>query len=338
MTEALGLPPPDGDSDGPWLVHLADGVPDGARVAPTGRDPRAQSDRVSSFAIVDRALPPGCSLDLAMARAVARGSLWRAAPAMDEGSARAQSEMLARLATTCAAPEDDLRAFQDEPERTIVDPSSPELDRGASMFFDWLDTTFGASPGGLVTGLWALSATRTPFDAARWAATPGWFDVLRVSLAGALGADSSTDDVFLQFAVSRALAVPGARLAWHIPWPAQARRLASPVPVAPTGASYVMIDHGAAPPGASLRLTATWEDYGRMRWAAIKLDGGGRTKAVVPITTQRLATTASITVELLDDVDRILVVGVDVGSTEHDFDPDQGWWEPHGWLLTVEAE
>ena len=42
--------------------------------------------------------------------------------------------------------------------------------------------------------------------------------------------------------------------------------------VAPTGASYVVVDHAAAPPGAKLRLEAEWEDYGRMRWVAVKLD------------------------------------------------------------------
>jgi hypothetical protein len=161
--------------------------------------------------------------------------------------------------------------------------------------------------------------------------------VLRVSLAGVLGTDSDLDVVLLRFAIERATTSPPPRLAWHVPWPAQARRFASPEPVAPTGASYVWIDHAGAPAGATLQLEATWEDYARMRWAVVKVDSAGHPMAVVPISTQRLATSAAITVESLDGVDHLLVVGADVGSTEHPFDPDQGWWEPHGWLLTIQA-
>jgi hypothetical protein len=105
--------------------------------------------------------------------------------------------------------------------------------------------------------------------------------------------------------------------------------------VAPSGASYVMIDHAGAPAGASLRVEASWEDYGRMKWAVVKLDAEGHALAVLPITSPRLATSTALTVELIDSVDRFLVLGVNVGSTEHPFNPGQGWWEPHGWVLTI---
>jgi hypothetical protein len=78
-----------------------------------------------------------------------------------------------------------------------------------------------------------------------------------------------------------------------------------------------------------------WEDYGRMKWAVIKLDTAGRPLAVLPIASSKMATSTALTVELVDAVDRFLVVGVNVGSTEHPFDPGQGWWEPHGWVLTI---
>ncbi len=340
LTGPLGLPAPDADVDGRWHLYLVEGDPPRA-AEPLDRDPVARFDRVSSFGLVERSLD-GCSMRLAVARATARGALWRAAPATDEGSAVAESEMVARLATPCAAPEEmeDAAAFQEEPQRTIiaVPPSGPDaFNRGASTFFGWLDRSFGRQPGGIVEGLWALAPTRTATGAAHWAGSPTGFDVLHVSLAGALGTDSDLDDVLLEFAVDRATMAPPPRLAWHVPWPTQARRFASPEPVAPTGASYVWIDHAEAPPGATLRVEATWEDYGRMRWAVIKVDAAGHAMAVVPISTQRLATSAAITVELLDGVDHLIVVGVDVGSTEHPFDPGQGWWEPHGWLLTVQA-
>jgi hypothetical protein len=357
LTGALALPPPNTDLDGAWNVYLvddftswapassprsvaqaSDDTPGYASSLLLERDPRTGFDSGISFALVDRATPPGCLLDLALARAFSRASLWRSAPATDEGSARAQTEMLARLAVPCAAPQDDAQDFQSHPERTIVDPSSSAFDRGASLFFGWLDAKFAREPGALLRGLWALAPARTAPGAWRWSATPTGFDVLRVSLKGALGPDSTLDDVFVRFALQRARATPAVRLAWRIPWPAQARRLASPEPVSPTGASYVLVDHAGAPAGAKLRLEAQWEDYARMRWVVVKLDAAGKTMAELPVTSLDRATRASMTVESLEGVDRVLIVGINVGSTEHPFDPDQGEWEPHGWLLTMGAE
>jgi hypothetical protein len=39
-----------------------------------------------------------------------------------------------------------------------------------------------------------------------------------------------------------------------------------------------------------------------------------------------------------DGVDRILLVGTNVGDPAYAFDPDEASWEPHSWLLTVAAE
>jgi len=335
---ALALPPPDTDVDGAWHVYLVADIPEGGRAVLQECDPRARFDRCTSFALVDRATPPGCALDVALARAWARASLFRAAPATDEATARAQTEALARLAAPCEDPGPDALAFQSHPEWTLTDRSSAAFDRGAAFFYDWLDATFGRKGAGLLVGLWALTPTRTPPGAWRWSATPTGYDVLRASLKGALSADSTLDDVFVKFAVERARAIPPVRTAWHIPWPEHARRLASPEPVFPTGSSYVLVDHAVAPTDAKLRLEAQWEDYGRMRWVVLKLDAEGRTMAEVPVTSLPRATRASLTVESLENVDRLLVVGVNLGSTEHPFDPDQGEWEPHGWLVTLEGQ
>ncbi|HEY1697112.1 MAG TPA: hypothetical protein VGG39_33360 [Polyangiaceae bacterium] len=337
LTGALDVPPPAAGAGGVWDAYLVDGVEGGAETLPEARDPVGRVDRAASFALLDRHTFPGCALDRAAARAVARGSIWAEVPATDVGTGRAEAEMLARLAVVCPGDDDDW-VFQSEPERTLVDPAWPAFDRGASTFFDWLDATFGAAPGALLVGTWALAATATPPAATRWSGAPTGFDVLGVSLKGALGTDSSLDDVFTAFAVQRGTAFPPVRLAWNIPWPAKARRFASPVPVAPTGASYVLVGVAGAPARAKLRVEVAWEDFGRMRWSVVKLDAQGHAMADVAVTSLRLGTSASITLEPLDGVDRVLVVGVDVGSTEHPFDPAQGWWEPHGWLLTVEGE
>jgi hypothetical protein len=341
VTGALALAPPDPELDGAWHVYVLDGVDGGSTAPLVARDPVARFDRASSFALVDRRIPAGCALDFAVARAVARGSLWRMAPATDEGSAIAETQALARLATPCYVGnqgDDEERAFQDEPERAVVDPTFSDFDRGASIFFEWLDANFATFPGALVGGLWSLAATQTPPKAWRWSGSPTGFDILRVSLKNALGTDSTLDDVLARFAVHRGLAVPAARLAWHIPWPSKGRRFASPTAVAPTGASFVLVDLAGAPAGAKLRVEANWEDFGRMRWNVVKLDHEGRDLADIAVTSVPLATSAAMTIEPLDGVDRVLIVGTNVGSTEHPFDPDQGWWEPHGWLLTVEGQ
>jgi hypothetical protein len=337
MTGALDLPPPEGDLDGAWHVYLVDDIEGGGRALLHGRDPRAHFDRGASFALVDRS-KGGCSLDLAFARAVARGSLWRVAPAVDEGSAVGQSEAMARLAVICASGDEDAQAFQLRPDRTIVDPFSPAFDRGASMFFAWVDGTFGTSPGTFIEGLWALSPTRTPTDSWRWARAPTPFDVMRVSLQGVLRSGSTMDDVFVRFAVDRASMDPPPRDSWSIPWPIRARRLAAPEPVAPTGTTLVRVDVAAAPPGAKLHVEAEWEDYARMRWVVAKLDASGKMLAQIPIGSTDHSTLAALTVENLGGVTQVLVVGVNVGSTEHPFYPQQGEWEPHGWLLTLGGE
>ena len=79
--------------------------------------------------VIDAATLPGCSLDLAAARAVARACLWRSVPATDEGSARAQAEALVRLAVPCAMSDVDVHGFHSHPERTLVDASSSAFDR-----------------------------------------------------------------------------------------------------------------------------------------------------------------------------------------------------------------
>lgn len=337
MTRALRVPPPEGALGDPWDVYLVDDVQGGAEVISDERDPRARFDRESTFALVDRATPIGCRLDFALARAIAAGSLRRQVPATDLASQRAQSEELARLATPCAPAEDADAVFQAMPWRGLFDSSSDAFDRGASLFLDWIDASFGSEPGAVLLGAWALSPTRTEPHAWQWAATPTTFDVFRTSLKGALGPETTFDDVLLKFAVTRAGILPAPAVAWNVPWPILARRITPAWPVAPTGVSYVRVNREGAPPGSKLRLEAQWEDYARMRWIVLKRDPADRTLSELSVISTERATTASMTVEQLDGVDNILIVAQNLGSTEHAFNPHQDGWEPHGWLLTLEG-
>jgi hypothetical protein len=98
------------------------------------------------------------------------------------------------------------------------------------------------------------------------------------------------------------------------------------------------VDLAEAPAGAKLHVEAEWEDYARMRWVVAKLDAAGRVMALKFVGSLDRSTQAAVTVENLDGVDHFLVVGVNVGSTEQAFNPSQGEWEPHGWLLTLGGE
>jgi hypothetical protein len=341
LTGALAVPAPDRSDDGFWHVYLvAPATETGTDLSGGGtamlerHDPSARFERGQSFALVDRTTPQGCRLDLALARAVARGAGLRSAPATDRGSAVAEAETLARLATPCASGADDAATFQGHPERTPVDPWAEGFDRGAALLFDWLDARFGASPGALVAGLWALSPTRAT-DRGESPSHPTGFDVLRVSLRDRLFPGSTFDDAMVRFAIERAAMLPGARLGWRVGFPPRPRRLLAPEPLAPLGAGYVSIDTGGRPSGATLRLEADWEDYARMRWVVLKLDAVGGSQGELPMGSVYKGTHASLTVENLDGTASLLVVGVDVGDTEAPFDPGAGGWEPHGWTLTL---
>jgi hypothetical protein len=346
VTGALAAPAPDPAADGIWHVYVPtdkqladlpyalDALSGGGTAVLEGRDPVARFDRGSSFALVDGRTPRGCPLDLALARAVARGSIWRTAPATDEGSARAEAEAVALLATPCEGHAGDAATFQGHPERTLVDPFDPSFDRGAALWFDWLDTRFGSSPGALIEGLWALSPTRTTASG-RWPRRPTGFDVLRVSLRDRLFTGSTFDDVVTRFGVDRASMRPPASVGWHIEWPARPRRLLPPAPVAPLGASYVLVDTAGRPAGSKLLLEAQWEDYARMRWVAVKLDDAGHPAGEMALGSVDKGTHATLTIEDLEGTSAVMIVGVDVGDTEGPFDPTAGEWEPHGWMLTL---
>ncbi len=359
----LELPPPDPDPETrAYDVYLVDGVPDGAVTAIGERDVLSRVDRASAFTLLDAKLR-GCARETAVARELFRAVLFRVAPGTDEGSARAETSYLARLAVTCAAGAlDGVEVFQAHPDRALVDtlPDLPRsvgvaYDRGASLFFLWLDETFGMHPGSLVRAIWALTPTMTPLGATHWRSEPDLFEVLRMSFKGTLSTGSTVDDLLLEFAVARALvgehaddthaletrtlgAAADVRMDWDVPWPTAPRRLAAPSPTFPTGAAYVRVSRKGAPAGSRLRVETTWEEHATMRWAVVKLDADGREKSRVPIGAKERGTEAQTTVLDLDGVDAVLIVGVNAGDRAVPFDPDDAVWEPHGWVVAIASE
>jgi hypothetical protein len=358
-TGALDLPAPDRDVEtGAYDVYVVDDAgPLGATTALGARDTRSRIDRASAYTLIDRRVVASpCLLDTWMVAAVARASLFRAAPATDEGSARAETAYLARLAVPCALGDlADVDVFQAHPDRAIVDPSDARFDRGAQLFPWWLDSSYAAAPGALVRAMWSLAATSTPVGAARWSDEPDGFDVLRVSFKDALTTGSTIEDLYAEHGTTRALLgarddgheLPEARALgdaivprpdWVIDWPTTPRRLAPAVPIAPTGSSTILVRRAGAPPGSRLRLEATWEQHAAIRWVVVKLDAAMHEMGRVTVGAPPRATEAQGTVANLDGVDALLVVAVNVGDPFAPFDPDDEVWEPHGWLLTLASE
>jgi len=364
----LRLPTPDIDLwTGAFDVYLVDGVPGGATAELSARDSIASFDRASAFMRVDAGLA-ACALDTAVAREMARAVLWRTAPATDPATARAETSYLARLMVPCAfeAP-GGVDVFQSHPEvsvagllgKTLPEAASSalaeEYARGASLFYWWLDYSFGNFPGGLVRALWALAPTKTPASASRWAGRPNGFDVLRASFKDALTSGSTLDDLLLDFAVARAFvgnasdsdrmpetralgAAARPRTEWSIDWPRGPRKLASARGVEPTGAAYIEVDCRAAPKGARLRFEAQWEQHAKMRWAGVKVDDAGHERGAVAITGADRGTEAQGTLVDLEGVARVVFVGTNTGDPLSPFDPNDAIPEPHGFVVSVAEE
>jgi hypothetical protein len=366
-TWGLGLPAPDIDPlTGTFDVYLVEGATSGAEAELAERDPLATFDRGSAFVRVTADLE-GCALDAALARATARAILWRTAPATDPGTARAESSYLARLMVPCALEATgNVDVYQAHPEASVTGvlrgTSAGELPGfptryadGASLFYWWLDYSFGNSPGGLIWALWSLAPTRTTLGAERWASRPTGFDVLEASFKDALTTGSTTADLFLDFAVARAfvgrtadadhmpetsaLGEAGSlHTEWEVDWPKAPRSLASGRGVEPTGAAYVGVSCRGAPPGARLRFEAEWEEHAKMRWAAVKIDMAGHELAAVAIPAEDRGTEARISVVELAGVARVLFVGTNLGDPFSAFDPADETPEPHGWIVRVAEE
>jgi hypothetical protein len=342
------------------------------------RDVRSNVDRARTFTVVDARVARGCSLDALAARSLTRAIIARGAPATDEGTARGQATFVSWLVAPCsvATSADAVATFQERVDRAIPDartdeasaaPDDPPFPRptiGSALYADggavvWsrLDWAFGRAPGAVVLATWALAPTMTPVGATarRWSHEPDTYDVLRESFKDRLSTGSTIHDLFLDIGVARAfmgsaddgLHAPETRalgdaarvpLDWDLPWPSAPRRVAPRAPIHPTGSSYVVIRHAEAKPGARLRVEITWEEHALFRWTCVKLDREGHEVGRIPIAAKERATEAQMTLVDFDGVDRILLVGTNVGDPAYAFDPDEASWEPHSWLLTVAAE
>jgi hypothetical protein len=329
-----------------WETGLVLGVPlprafdaylaaEPPRSAIAGRDGLAHFDYARTFAVLDARTAQGCARDFDAARELYAASALAFAPATNEATLRAEATALAEIAVPCASI--DATPFQSRSELALADPEIGE----SAPFFAWVDERFAKQPGRALAASFALAVTRTRGDE-HWSAEPDVFDVLRESLKEAAGPGTTFEDALAAFAVDRATMVEMAdapvRFDWDVAWPKTARALASPRAVAPTGAAYVRIDASAMPKGARLRVDATWEEHAKMRFIVVKLDAQGRALAQWEAKAQPKATESHLQVVETDNATAFLVVAANVGAWTSPFDPDEGPWEPHGWLLTIASE
>jgi hypothetical protein len=372
----LRMVPPDGNLDeGTFdlvLSDMAEGVE--AEVVLGDLDPRSPLDRAAGYVVLSRKLRPGCSLDVAVARAVTRGVLLRTAPGTDEGSAQAEAQAVAELVEPCAPVRASAAytSFQEHPERALVSRTAfevghrfealrePPFDEsreatqamGTALFYRWLERGFAREPGSLLRGLFALRAAKTPPGAIRFVNEPDAFDVLGKSFRDKLFDGSTLDDLLVDFSLSRARfgvaaeggaaaalsGVPRARVDWDVPYPSAPRRLAPAYPVEPTGVSYVVVRTAGLREGARLRIEASWEEHARMRVAFVRLDAASNELGRARVAAPPMAHEAQMTIADLAGTDRLVVAVVALGDPSFHFDPDDVVHEPHGYALTIAPE
>ncbi len=310
--------------------------------------------------MVGRGGVAGCRLDAAAARVLSRAILFRVAPATDEASALAESAYMASLMVPCDAEGrgEELSLFQSHPEAGLFSDSAPPSEAiatldtrrvvptkaetysdGASVFYDWMDDSFGNYPGAIVRAMWAESPTVTRRGAARWNDEPDGFDVLRESFKNALTTNSTVDDLWLDFAVARAF-IPGypVRVEWTVEWPDTPRTLMAGHPIAPTGAAYISIDCRRRPKGARLRVEARWEELAHVLWTLVRVDASGKEQGRVAVTGRERGTDAQATLVDLEGTARVLLVGTNAGDPRVGLDPDDYRLERHGWVVSLAAE
>jgi hypothetical protein len=246
--------------------------------------------------------------------------------------------------------------FQRFDFRAIFDPlhdANPvvadDYERGAALFYGWLDAVYADSPGAMIRATWALAPTETAQGAWHWRGSPDTWDVLTTTFKGRMGAKMTIDDLLVEFAVARAFFGKGsdddyaeaatlgdagkARFDWDVPYPAAPRSIASPNAVGPTGAAYVAVRN--PPKGASLYVGAEWEEHARMRWTVVKVRASGEPYATLPIVGFDRGTSAWLKVDNLDDADSLLLVGVNLGDPWFAFDIEDEVFTPHGWIVKL---
>lgn len=222
------------------------------------------------------------------------------------------------------------------PEAAALGPTHADRSGADGTFLAWLDERISAEPGALLTSLLAKAARGADANAWRTAGDP-WF-VLQKNFEGGSEATPKLEELLLRHAIERSSTVEGrAALAfrWDEALPAKARRLLAVRPVEPTGVTWMRFERDRLHPSSTLVLAADWEEHARFRLFAQLLDRDGKL-----LRTHRFAALprqphVESTLEALEGVASIVVGVLSLGDPAAPFDPREGPWEPHAFVLTV---
>jgi hypothetical protein len=363
VIDTLGLPRPMSDGAlgrGPafdvYLVAPTSPSLGGASLRIARDDPDPGSfDRASAFALLRSDAPAGCVRRNLAARALAGAVGWAIDAAETPTVRESNAAYVAELVVPCGAVTAELvDDFQAHPERGFLTPSEAGGDAAAMALPWYLDQALGiGGPARIPFALAAIAVQKTPAGALRWQNEPDLFDALRGTLK-ARKPPLSLDDLWLEFATARlfmgtrddGLHFPESaflgsfgriRFEWSLPYASLPRRVSPDRPIEPSGATYVWIDLGSAPPTARLAFRVEWEPPVLFRWALLRIRPDGSEASRVLIVPQQKSTSAERNLEDLEGLAGVAVVGVNIGDLRPDdpFDPDEAPYEPHGYVLTV---
>jgi hypothetical protein len=305
-------------------------------------------DTARAFVVLHGVPKSASGLDAQVALGLALASSYVAAPAADRFSRLGIAAALAELASGRATKEADSAQADSAayPEASILFGvgERPQRAFASTAFFRWLDLHYGQTSGQMLPLLWAYGPTKTPTDAPHWFHEPTTLDVLRESMKDARFLGSKLDDILMRFATDRAffdrseshLTLP--EPAWELAWPVAPRRILAPRPIAPLGASYILIDRRSARKGARLRLEAEWELEARIRWSVVKLDAQFQELSRMTLGAAERATEVQGSITELDQSAYVLIVAVNLGNPKFVLNPDDELREPHTWLLSLAEE
>ena len=223
-------------------------------------------------------------------------------------------------------------------EFAILGPTHGDREAADGRFLAWLDERLSPHAGSLLTTSSAKSARG--HDGTTWrTAGDVWF-VLQKNFADSAKERDRFDELLLREAIEHSSTVDGrSTLAfrWDEPVPSRARRLLAARPVEPTGITWLRFDRGRDEHAVAktLLIAADWEGHARFHFFAQLIDENGRLMRTHRFAVPPRDTHVEATFESLDGVASIVVGAINLGDPQAPFDPREGPWEPHSFMLTI---
>jgi hypothetical protein len=345
-TLQLPEPLPSLDDGKLTLLLEADAKTPALRILNVASDPRSNLAR-SSLQLGLQPEPPFCPADRrdtisdgAALEALALASVSQYAGNWSGQTARALAEVLTKDALPCGVSRPVAEVVERAARRPTAGALGPQA-LGGYPFFAFVDAHYGAVPKEFAKTLVALGAT--PNAEAR----PDAFDILSRNFPNRSGTEPYLEHAIARYLCASKATQGGSQAseplcqspiepAWTIDWPIAPRRLQSPLPVEPFGASYILIrnpEHRAA-----LRVELEWESYAWMRWAVVRLDAKMREKSRIIVNSPDRAREAAQSIRELQDTDSVLLVGTALGDPTMKFYAGAGLTEGHAYLVTLADE